>query len=298
MKKIYLLFTAIFFRPFYTSLHFFPFSIKVGKYPLYKQLQYLHFRLTHKLYTKPLLKKICIADAQPFTLETKPSADFLQFHLYTAGFYEKKLSLSVLQSLKNASVFIDVGAHIGYYTIMASKTFPDLQIYAFEPQMCVFDTLKKHTMHNHCSNVSLYNFALGSAQQTKTFFLHKYPEQSSFLNHDATNNQQFEAEIKTFDSLQNTVGKNIVIKIDTEGFEFEVLKGMNDLLKNNNCVIFMEFNPKKYLNFFNTDYTISCIKELEKMGYVFYRLDNSLFLYQESGLRQENLKIIYQNFNL
>jgi FkbM family methyltransferase len=130
---------------------------------------------------------------------------------------------------KDFKVIFDVGANIGEWTEMASKTIPESKIYSFEPSMQTFKTLSQNKFSE---NVKIFNIGLGEKNETIDFFV--YGEDStlnSAFNRDLQNNNLHakveKADFKTLDSFceEHHIRNISFLKIDTEGNELSVLKG-------------------------------------------------------------------------
>lgn len=124
----------------------------------------------------------------------------------------------------NGGAFIDVGAHIGVHTKrMALK---GIDVYAFEPNPVVSEILHKNV--EDLPNVEVFDCALGDRNTKAKFYIHKEQPASGFGSlHNIYNRENVEeivVKVRTLDSFNfENVG---LIKVDTEGNEFNVLKGV------------------------------------------------------------------------
>lgn len=150
-----------------------------------------------------------------------------------------------LNGLKHPVIF-DVGANIGQSVDSFKQTFPDSLIHSFEPGP---DTCAK--LNEHCKGmdgVKIWNCGIGSSLATLPFEENYNSDMSSFLTPDKfcwgevcrTTN----VKVLTLDSFANE--QNIefvhVLKSDTQGYEFEVFKGAEGLMKENRIgLIYFEF---------------------------------------------------------
>ena len=145
--------------------------------------------------------------------------------------------------------FFDVGANDGQTSSAANRYFPGARICAFEPHSPTFERLAQRMAR--CSGFSCYNFALGSENGSVTFY--EYDE--SVLNSLIPNAQyavrfgkdarKLRARCVTLDVFctSNEIKRIDVLKIDTEGFELEVMKGAANLLKTGAIsFVYLEFN--------------------------------------------------------
>ena len=161
--------------------------------------------------------------------------------------YETKL---ILGQTKKGDVVVDVGANIGYYTILlADKVGKTGKVYAFEPDKINFEILKKNIEANNLNNVVAVNAAAGSKNETNIL----YRSKENLGDHKLYDNFQFSKSnfqkekvkiIKLDDYLKNI--KINLMKIDTQGWEPEVIAGAKGLIEENKPVMFLEYSPASY----------------------------------------------------
>lgn len=165
-----------------------------------------------------------------------------------------EMKLIMKLSCLNPSSFFDVGANIGQYSKVFSEV-SDCQIFAFEPMTGSFRVLEESFRSNR--RVRCFNFALGASNyQTMISFNGEMDQLASISNEvkdipyvGSNNVNQAEITVRTLDSvveelqLRDQLFRIDILKIDTEGFEFEVLLGASNLLKNSPpMAIIIEFN--------------------------------------------------------
>ena len=160
--------------------------------------------------------------------------------------YEKKRMRQLVQFSKeiNSEFFIDIGANIGFYSILLSKHFK--QIYAFEPNKRNFQVLKKNIKTNNLNNIKLFNYGLGENEEELIGSSNTKGElfQTSGFSISKNNIQGEKVLIKKGDDILIFNNKTLTIKIDTEGFELFVLKGLKNTLINNYCILQIEIWEK------------------------------------------------------
>lgn len=159
---------------------------------------------------------------------------------------------------KEGDVVVDVGAHIGRYTIIASKQVgPNGKVIAIEADPSNFEMLNHNIELNRLANVTTLNYAAFSKEAKIKLYL---PAGDIFTKYNTImsnwmwvkpEDKFVEVNGNTLDNLLQQIGIRQVnwIKIDVEGAEFEVLKGANNLLLNNkNIVILVELHgsPNDY----------------------------------------------------
>ena len=85
--------------------------------------------------------------------------------------YEEYESILILKQVDKKSVVVDVGANIGYYTLLLAKICK--KVYAFEPDFECFEILKKNIKENKLKNVILINKAVSSKKGEENFIVDK-----------------------------------------------------------------------------------------------------------------------------
>jgi FkbM family methyltransferase len=145
---------------------------------------------------------------------------------YYCGLHDFSEMAFLLHFLREGDQFVDVGANIGSYTILAGSEC-GCNTMAFEPIPSTFSELKKNTELNDLSKlVECHNVGLGSENSTI-----KFTKSLDTVNHVALENEKdvIEIDVKKLDDLTKE-DKIRLIKIDVEGFESEVINGSNRIL--------------------------------------------------------------------
>lgn len=134
---------------------------------------------------------------------------------------------------------VDVGANIGQYAYMAHAIFPSLPIHSFEPvpQSC---RLLKDNFRKHAIPGAVHSVALGAECGEAEFLLQQNLEQSSFfakLDQVDDSTQAIRVKTATLDSYQSQIPAldHYFLKIDTQGFEANVLRGASGFM--NRCAV-------------------------------------------------------------
>lgn len=137
--------------------------------------------------------------------------------------------------LKNYSckfVFIDVGANKGLYSILAAQNPCCEKVIAFEPILSTYKHLKKNFWLNNINDkFELYNFAISDSVGDKEIYFDRDHTGKASLRKDHSDENASVVKIQTINriflnDLISSEIKNIIVKIDVEGFEFTVLNEM------------------------------------------------------------------------
>lgn len=152
---------------------------------------------------------------------------------------------------------VDVGAGIGYYTLIAAKLVGKTGIvYAFEPEPCNYELLSKNIELNGFTNIVSIKKAISDKKGRANLYFEKERIVNPSLSrknvltaskHKVLKKGGFvEVETISIDEFfQKTVGNNKVdvIKVDSEGAEGLMVDGAEEILKSNNLKMFIEFWP-------------------------------------------------------
>ena len=194
-------------------------------------------------------------------------------------FLEKKIEENDIK------IFIDIGAHMGFYSINLSKK--KINIYAFEPILENFTQLKKNILVNKIYNIKTYNCALSNIKKIVTMWVPDKNRTGGFAIFNKNDEALKKYEKKNINTkvIQSDIGDNlldikksiIAIKIDVERHEEEVLHGISNLLRDNKIIIQIEIFDERKKKIFSLleskDYYL--IKTI-KNDYYFTNFENTL----------------------
>lgn len=195
------------------------------------------------------------------------------------GKYEEFESKLMLSQVNKNSVVVDVGANIGYYTLLLAQKCK--LVYAFEPEKECFEILKKNVEKNDLKNVALINKAVGDKNDQRAMIKDK----SNYGNSKITEGKGTEC-VRLDDVIE---GKVDLIKIDVQGYEEKVIEGAKKIIQRDSPVLFYEYNGGSldflkniYRNIFTIDYWFYiCRKGIRidlKTGYVDLWIKNKMNL--------------------
>jgi FkbM family methyltransferase len=156
--------------------------------------------------------------------------DEVQFGFWWAGeLYEYKQTRYFKSLLSPGAVVADVGANVGYYSLVAAPLVGSAgQVYAFEPMGAQFAQLCANVMRNSLRQVNLVNLALSDEVGEATITLEDENNTGSASLRGGTGSAGSEkVQVSTLDHYfgSQPLQRLDVVKIDVEGFETAVLRG-------------------------------------------------------------------------
>jgi FkbM family methyltransferase len=153
---------------------------------------------------------------------------------------EVAVAVSVLKQLQPNFSFVDIGAHTGYYSILTSTLFPQSRITALEPGKEFIKEFQMSIDINNVTNITILDVAAG--KENSTGILHMQGSGSSLSPwfKSTTSSEARTVHIKTLDGLFHSKQSVEFIKIDAEGFEYEILQGAKSLLSSEKPLLYVE----------------------------------------------------------
>jgi FkbM family methyltransferase len=154
------------------------------------------------------------------------------------GLFDPAETRLIGEILSEGDTFIDVGAHIGWFSTLGSKCVGAIgNVVAFEPYESNIRALKDNLRENECVNVRLVESALGS--QTGTLTVSRPGGDSGAVTAvEWSSEGGVEVAVVTLDEASAPPEDVTLLKIDVEGWELHVLQGARDTLSRTKYVIF------------------------------------------------------------
>ncbi len=183
-------------------------------------------------------------------------------YILAGNLYEEDL-LEYIRSLNiKSGWFVDIGGFIGTHSLYFAKCCKAAKVIAFEPQAWAFRQLSKNIKLNAATNIEPRNMALGSVNGTSGIQV----RDEKNLGASKISVGAGQIPLKRLDDLN--LPKCDLLKIDVEGFEYDVLLGARETLKKFHPHIFVELWDKEVCERDGLDYTFDKVKQyLEELGY-------------------------------
>ncbi len=177
----------------------------------------------------------------------------------------------IKKEIKEGSIVVDIGAHIGYYTLMFAKLVGENgKVFSFEPDPENFCLLKKNVEVNNYKNVVLEQKAVSDyIGKAKLYISRESSGQNTIYQIDKKQNF-IEVEVINLDEYFKSFEKNIhLIKMDIEGAEYSCILGAKDIIKKNDKLkIITEFRPIS-LKSFGVE-PVNFLKLLAELGFYIF----------------------------
>ena len=160
--------------------------------------------------------------------------------------YHKELDKLAQLKDKNIKTVLDIGANTGQFAKEAREKLPDTKIYSFEPLKECFDKLEENMKTD--KNFKAFNIALGDKNEKAEMHKSSYTPSSSILEmakahktlfpHTKENKPE-QIEVKRLDDavISLSLEKEIMIKVDVQGFEDKVIEGGKETFKKTKVVL-------------------------------------------------------------
>lgn len=178
------------------------------------------------------------------------------------GSYEYLKQRIFCKLVTKNSIVYDVGAHVGFYTLLASRiVYPKGKVYAFEPVAANVKYLEKHVCLNGCTNVRIFEVAVSNKNgkaMFQTALSHPYT-----IGRLSTNGNLKVNTVRLDDFIiENNLDYPDFIKMDIEGGELKALKGA--------AAVISKKKPAFFLGTHGKNVHIECCNFLLSLGYTLH----------------------------
>lgn len=194
--------------------------------------------------------------------------------------WEEMESAFTLNNLKEADIFIDVGANIGYFSMLVAQC-KAAKVLAIEPAPKTYEILNMNIKHNMLDRViEPFNVALGSHKSTVKFVSSLGPKShiGYRVNNIHAHLPTIEVKLTTLDEMlkdRQDIKKVDFIKVDIEGAEYDFLLGASHTIEKFRPMILMEIQEQRLIKYgANSEKVFTYINDLS-YKYLFVT-DNSI----------------------
>ncbi|MCP4179489.1 MAG: FkbM family methyltransferase [bacterium] len=157
-------------------------------------------------------------------------------HYFTGRYFDRLNPLLIKRILSNGGTYIDVGANRGLHTLFAANVLKKNKgkVFTFEPNPDIYKIINTHLLINNVKNCKTFNMGLSDKKEILSLKIPSNTGNASFISQIDSEKNVIDVNVNTMDSALKDVNLSnpVLIKIDTEGFEYNVLKGMEKILKN------------------------------------------------------------------
>lgn len=213
------------------------------------------------------------------------------------SFEECELNV-VFANLTEQSVFFDIGANVGLYSLSVAHQFKDIEIHAFEPVPDTLFEFKKNLARNRLENKIILNH-LAVTDKNGSVYITANHHSSNYLTEAASTQCILEVECITVDTYveKYSIKKIDFIKIDVEGKELSVLKGAKQALKSFKPILLVELIEKDshFLDRKCDNYK-EVIAFLAELGYKYFIIDDMNQVIHQEKIEPTTLINSFHNY--
>lgn len=171
---------------------------------------------------------------------------------YLNRVHEPALLNQLVHELTQSDCFIDIGANLGFFTCVGAAICTEGSVHAFEMDPKCIPLIKRNIELNSFKNVTLTNAAVADKSGTEFIPIKATPDPQLMLVGKDISSKEGYLEIPSIsldEYVKQTGIEPNLIKIDAEGAEYFILKGMSALLESNQLKVLVEIHCKKLEKF-------------------------------------------------
>jgi len=248
---------------------------KIIKFLLRKVKFLYRLRFIQNLLFKYSSKEI-VTLKKDFKISLK-TGDLISNYIFHFHIWEPNISNYLntkINELENRS-FIDIGANIGYFSILIAHQNSKCKVYSYEPTPQIFKQLDKNVKLNSLSNIVLKNNAIsGINGKLKLFAGHTMNSGSTGIFENDGSTEYFSVDCVTLkEEIHSFQYPPKIIKIDTEGSEQKILSNLDSIVEilPNDVEFIVEINPE-LIGFENAN---KIVTDFQKLSFKAYEIENS-----------------------
>lgn len=192
--------------------------------------------------------------------------DYIGQHILTSRSYEPHVTKLIKNILKMDDVFLDIGANLGYFTMLASSIVKEQgKVIAFEPNPQNLQLIYSSIQENHAKNIDVYPFA-ASNHKNILRFVTVGSNGGIVTEHALAQQYNFLVQSVILDTMLKNEPAINLIKMDVEAHEPYALAGMINLIKQHKPKLITEFHPWA-LKINNPGKPIEFLNQVINLGY-------------------------------
>jgi FkbM family methyltransferase len=210
-----------------------------------------------------------------FFLHTHDTGDFLSEWCRLYREYEPETGKVILSYLKTDSIFLDIGANLGIFTIGIAAARPDVHVCGIEPSPKIYKLLQKSIISNNLSErVTCFQVAAGSSDETLEFEINQSNSGDSSIVTKAhpSRSETIQVAVKKLDGYQELVDKISklnrtvsCVKMDIQGAELMAIMGLREIIQKHKPVLIIEVDEECLARFDHSP--IDLFTELAQLNY-------------------------------
>lgn len=181
-------------------------------------------------------------------------ADRIQRRIFIKGKHEPETEIHLINLAKDSKCFLDIGANVGFFSLLLKKQNPSLEVHSFEPMPRNIAKLQENSALNHF-DLSIHPICLSDREGEVEFAIPPLGEcgWGRIAQGDLVKdfNERVKVKTATIDSLLSKDAFKSppdLIKIDVEGSEMLVLNGAKNLLEKHCATFCIEINEECLLD--------------------------------------------------
>ena len=238
----------------------------------------------------------------------------LDYHIIQHGILQDWIAINLEKLVRKDAIVFDIGANSGLLSLpFAKKHVPQGKVFSFEPDLEIFNQLKRNVEINALENIVLEAIALQDNQSIKEleFFQRRAVDGEKLINRGLSSLEEINlhrtssyiVKCSTIDLFveENCIERIDFIKIDVEGSEYRVLIGGINTIEQFLPIIQYEYSTT-IDTLTNNDNTIRAFNLLKKLGFLQYCIENEKRLIQitqyNSTIKDCNVLAIHESNKL
>lgn len=224
-------------------------------------------------------------------------ADRIQRRMFIKKSHEPETEFHMQNNFLKAKTFLDIGANVGYFTMMAKAINPNMKIYSFEPNPNNVGQIKKNIQINDFSNIEVSSLCVSDAKGSVSFSVP--PVNESGWGRITNNHLPLEnfttirAEAISLDELDADnffkIESPLFVKMDVEGNEYRILKGATNFIKKYQPTFCIELNEPCLKDCGTSSKEI--IHHMKELGYECY------YIHHDKLIKTDRAIDGYENLN-